>query len=191
MDNEKNEKKKRGRKKAIQKDEQTGLIKYKDPICQRFVERYVSEEKMKTDAEWAKEFNVCPMTILRWRQAAKYEINRIINERNQDLMQDLSKLGSIAVKNIYKTLLNNSDEQFQTTISIKILEMLGINKKNPVQLQATISITDFKHIYTIILSLIRKHFGKIEFKTQLDAFNNDLGETIKQWKESNFFNPMN
>jgi len=185
MNDEKNEKKKRGRKKAIQKDEQTGLIKYKDPICQRFVERYVSEEKMKTDAEWAKEFNVCPMTILRWRQAAKYEINRIINERNQDLIQDLSKLGSIAVKNINRTLYETTDEHLKTTTSVKILELLGIDKKKPVKLESSISITDFQQIYMSLINLIRKHFGKSEYREAFEAFDKEWFETIQKWKQEN------
>ena len=191
MDNEKNEKKKRGRKKAIQKDEQTGLILYSNPAHQKFIEQYLNETEIKTDAQWAEKFHVSTVTIYKWRKAAKFEINRIINERNQHLMQDMSKLGRIAVKNINKTLNNNSDEQLQTATSIKVLEMLGIDKKNPVKLESSISITDFQHIYITLLSLIRKHFGKMEYKEVLDAFNRDLSETIKQWKESNFFNATN
>ncbi len=185
MDNEKNNKKTgRPRKSNFEIEKQTGIAIYKNPEQKLFLERYLSE--IKTDDEWAKEFNVSRMTIYRWKQESKYEINRILNSRIDNIKQELTKLSEKAIINIKKSL-NDEDKHLNAQMSVKVLELLGIDKKNPVELKSSITLTEFRFIYTSMLSLIRKHFGKMEFKSQLDAFNEDLENTIEQWRKSDIF----
>jgi len=181
---EKTGRKKCGRKKAIQIDEQTGMVIYNNDMQKEFIERYLIAPHRKTAEEWAKEFNVSVYTIYSWRKFARLELNRVLKEETENIKQDLSRLANKAFDGI-EDALDSRDENLRTATCIKVFEMLGINNKNPVNLDATISLLEFQQIYMTFVNLIRKYFGKSEYKDAFDAFSKEWEQTIYQWREMN------
>ena len=78
-------------------DEQQARVRLESipPHVHRFITLYSANNK--TQAEWAKEFDVTDQTISNWVNEYKDEIHTLLNEYRDAVRDDLVKLGKRAI----------------------------------------------------------------------------------------------